>query len=281
MPGLVPDIRRTYISLDIDGTLIPGRTEDGRAHTADDVVHFAERNPALLNEFQDLLGTTRARGSRVVLNTGRDHDFGKIVAEVICGDAVDAIVSEVGCGTSLKLGKVFEPPKLNASVRPQIVEALNLIRDGVTSEVIARYGGEAQQKRFMISIVRPAKATIKTYGTNVRRILYDRLPSIAGLVQITDAGVAIDVVPNGADKGRALTSLIAMYGERRKDVRIVAAGDSDGDLPVFIEADAVIVTHESPRELRSKLLRTRTGFLMCTGRQPHLYGVMHELRRVL
>ncbi|MBP9827887.1 HAD hydrolase family protein [Patescibacteria group bacterium] len=272
------DQRRHYFSFDIDSTLIPSRTDDDRAYTEDDVVQFAERNPALVDQFIALLRQARTAGGHAVLNSGRDHEFCKIVAEVICGDQVDAIVSESGCGLLVRSGAQFSDLALSPDVRPHTVEALNGVRTYMNHEVATRYGAQARRKQFTLSFARPSHIVADTFDKNVRRLLYDRLPQIVGLVDQFNTRYSVDFVPKGADKGKALLRYIERCGDRREEVSVIAAGDAQSDLPTFAVADIVIMAQQAPHELRKAVFQRR-NFLCCTAQTPYLGGITRELAR--
>ena len=238
------------ISLDLDGTLLDpkGRvTEASRAAVA----------------------RARAAGARVVVNTGRDcREAAWFAREAGCdlltSSTGGALVQDGSTGTTLRRWDVPEPSGRRAAEIALSWEGVELlIFAGEQTLVSSAYKRKLERYYPFPAFHAHAVVTDDPLGymaehdlplTKIHgeldpsRYPLERLAALEGVALTASSSHDFELLPAGADKGRALALIAGLYGVPPE--QCAAVGDSDNDLAALRAAGLAIAMGNAPQNVK-------------------------------
>jgi HAD superfamily hydrolase (TIGR01484 family) len=194
------------VALDVDGTI-------------------AEPSEPVKKEIAEKLQNLEDRGVRIVLASGKNLSYLSGLARGM-GIKNPLVIAENGC-------VIFDPVKLKEI---RLVERPMEIST-IESEVVSRFKDSIwlQPTKVELAILPKVKKALPELTSSVREIIKPFNKKVV-MLEHEDA---IDVLPAGIDKGKALAKISKLYGVRRENVVVV--GNSSNDIPMFREAMSFLI----------------------------------------
>jgi len=194
------------VALDVDGTI-------------------AEPSKPVKKGIAEKLQNLEGRGVRIVLASGKSSSYLSGLARGI-GIRNPLLIGENGC-------VIFDPveiKEIKLAERP--MEILT-----IESEVVSRFADLIwlQPTQVELTIFPKVKEALPELIVCLR----ESIKPFREKVVMFEHEDAIDILPSGIDKGKALAKINKLYGVKRENVVVV--GDSDGDIPMFREAMSFLI----------------------------------------
>lgn len=189
------------VALDVDGTI-------------------REPGKPVKKEIAEKLQNLEDRGVRIVLASGKPFMYLSDLAKDI-GIKNPLVIAENGC-------VIFDPVKIEEIRLVERPMEISIIE----SEVVGRFGDliRLQPNQVELTILPKVKKALPELISCVREILKPFSEKVA----VFEHEDAIDVLPSGINKGKALAKINKLYGVKRENVVVV--GDSNNDIPMSREA---------------------------------------------
>lgn len=189
------------VALDVDGTI-------------------AEPSKPVKKEIAEKLQNLEGRGVRIVLASGKSTSYLSGLARGM-GIKNPLVIGENGC-------VIFDPVEIREiklAERPMEISTME-------SEVVSRFADSIwlQPTQVELTIFPKVKKTPPELISCVREIV----KPFSEKVVMFEHEDAIDILPSGIDKGKALAKINRLYGLKRENVVVI--GDSSSDIPMFSEA---------------------------------------------
>jgi HAD superfamily hydrolase (TIGR01484 family) len=194
------------VALDVDGTI-------------------AEPSKPVKREIAEKLQTLEGRGVRIVLASGKSSSYLSGLARGM-GIKNPLLIGENGC-------VIFDPVEIKEI---KLVERPMEILT-IESEVVSRFADSIwlQPTQVELTIFPKVKKTLPELISCVR----ESVKPFSEKVVMFEHEDAIDILPTGIDKGKALGKINKLYGVNRETVVVV--GDSNSDIPMFREATSFLI----------------------------------------
>jgi HAD superfamily hydrolase (TIGR01484 family) len=194
------------VALDVDGTI-------------------AEPSEPVKKEIAEKLQNLEDRGVRIVLASGKNLSYLSGLARGM-GIKNPLVIAENGC-------VIFDPVELKEIrlvKRPMEISTIE-------SEVVSRFADSIwlQPTKVELAILPKVKKALPELTSSVREIIKPFNKKVV-MLEHEDA---IDVLPAGIDKGKALAKISKLYGVRRENVVVV--GNSSNDIPMFRDAMSFLI----------------------------------------
>jgi len=194
------------VALDVDGTI-------------------AEPSKPVKKDIAEKLQNLEGLGVKIVLASGKNTSYLSGLARGM-GIKNPLLVGENGC-------VIFDPVEMREiklAERPVEISTIE-------SEVVNRFANSIwlQPTQVELTLFPKVKKALPKLISRVREIVKPFSEKVV-MVEHEDA---IDVLPSGIDKGKALAKINRLYGIERENVVVV--GDSNSDIPMFREAMSFLI----------------------------------------
>lgn len=189
------------VALDVDGTI-------------------AEPSEPVKKEIAEKLQNLEDRGVRIVLASGKNLSYLSGLARGM-GIKNPLLIAENGC-------VIFDPVKLKEI---RLVERPMEIST-IESAVVSRFADSIwlQPTQVELAILPKVKKALPELISYVK----ESIKPFSEKVVVLEHEDAVDVLPSGIDKGKALAKIGRLCGVKRENVVVV--GNSSNDIPMFREA---------------------------------------------
>ena len=189
------------VALDVDGTI-------------------AEPSEPVKKEIAEKLRNLEGRGVRIVLASGKNSSYLSGLARGM-GIKNPLLIAENGC-------VIFDPVKIEEIRLVERPIEISIIE----SEVVSRFKDSIWllPTQVDLAILPKVKKTLPELISYVK----ESVKPFNEKVVVLEHEDAVDVLPTGIDKGKALAKISRLYGVRKENVVVV--GNFSNDIPMFSEA---------------------------------------------
>lgn len=194
------------VALDVDGTI-------------------AKPGKPVKREIAEKLQNLEDRGVKIVLASGKSSTYLSGLARGM-GIKNPLLIGENGC-------VIFDPAEIKEfrlAERPVEISTIE-------SEVISRFADSIwlQPTQVELTIFPKVRKALPELISCVR----ESVKPFSKKVVMFEHEDAIDIMPSGIDKGKALAKISRLYGIKSENVVVV--GDSNSDIPMFREATSFLI----------------------------------------
>jgi HAD superfamily hydrolase (TIGR01484 family) len=197
------------IALDVDGTI-------------------AAPSEPVKKEIAEKLQNLESRGVRIVLASGKSSWYLSGLARGM-GIKNPLVIGENGC-------VIFDPvemKEIKLAERPLEISTIE-------SELVSRFADSIWLQPTQVELT--ISPTVKKALPELISYVRESIKPFSEKVVMFEHEDAVDILPSGIDKGKALAKISRLYGVRREDVVVV--GDSNRDIPMFRKAGVFLIVGE-------------------------------------
>jgi len=194
------------VALDVDGTL-------------------AEPSKPVEKEIVEKVQNLEDLGVRIVLASGKSTSYLLGLARGM-GIKNPILIGENGC-------VIFDPVEIREiklAERPMEISTIE-------SEVVSQFADLIWLQPTQVALTIFPK--VKKALPELISCLRESVKPFSEKVVMLEHEDAIDILPSGIDKGKALAKINKLYGVKRENVIVV--GDSSNDIPMFREAMSFLI----------------------------------------